>query len=177
MDMTKNFLATMQHSVAVSAIGPSALRNQGESGVIDAARGFLAQLDLSSYMVKKKEEFDGLHNSTTEILVQALPKKAQHWGAARKAINLFLRDILYNRYLAERYQFPMIEELLEIPLDSVVAKGLRKSCCRGELPSWPGLKYLSKEISFLYQTYAEKLANERGIARVHLDMYLWLQER
>lgn len=175
--MIKNFLATMQRSVAVSAIGPSALRNQGQPGVIDAAREFLAHLDLSSYAVKKKEEFEVLHNSTTEILVKAFPKKAQNWGAARKAINLFLRDILYNRYLEERYQFSTIEEWLEIPLDSVVAKGLRKRSNKGELPSWPGLKNLSTEVNFLFQSFAEELANKRGLARVHLDMYLWLQER
>lgn len=175
--MTKSFLATMQHAVAVFAIGPSALRNQGESGVIDAAREFLAQLDLSSYMVKKREEFEVLHNSTTEILIQALPKKAQNWGAARKAINLFLRDILYNTYLAKRYQFSMIEKWLEIPLDSAVARGLRKRSNRGELTSWPGLKNLSMEVKFLFQSFAEELANKRGLARVHLDIYLWLQER
>ena len=49
MGSPHDFYGTMQRSVAVTAIGPSSLRNQGASGVIDAAREFLAKLDLSGF--------------------------------------------------------------------------------------------------------------------------------
>ena len=37
-------------------------------------------------------------------------------GAARKAINLFLRDALYNRYLNRRFALSWIQAWIEVPL-------------------------------------------------------------
>jgi hypothetical protein len=47
-----------------------------------------------------------------------LPAGAKNWGAARKALNLVLRDILYNQYLQREYGFNRIGKWLELPLDS-----------------------------------------------------------
>jgi hypothetical protein len=38
----------------------------------------------------------------TDNLLDVLPINGRPWGAARKAINLFLRDVLYNQYLSGR---------------------------------------------------------------------------
>jgi hypothetical protein len=46
-----------------------------------------------------------------------------------------------------------------------------------DLPRWPRLKYLVKDDSDKYQKFAETLAAEKEIARVHLDMTFWLENR
>lgn len=177
MEFPDDFLRIMQRSVAVTAIGPSSLRNQGAPGVIAAAREYLATLDLSIFGTGDDRHFRSQLDIDTTSLLQALPKKAGHWGAARKAANLFLRDALYNHYLASAYNLPRIEAWLEIPLDSAVARGLSKECGKAELPVWPGLKGLTPSISSQFQLFAESIAKKRGLARVHLDIYLWLKER
>jgi len=177
MGLPHDFYGIMQRSVAVTAIGPSSLMNQGASGVINAAQEFLALLDLSVFSTGVKLYFRSQLDTATDSLLLALPKNAQNWGTARKAVNLFLRDALYNHYLATKYNLHRIENWLEIPLDSAVARGLKKLGNRAELPVWPGLKKLSSEISAQFQSFAQDIAKERSLARVHLDIYLWLEER
>jgi len=177
MSLSDDFLCVLQRSVSVRAIGPSSLRNQGTPGVIDAVREFLNKNDLTRFSIGTKRDFFNHLNRTTYRLVRAMPARARNWGAARKAINLFLRDALYNQFLASAYSLQKIEHWLEIPLDGAVARGLKKSGRRGELPLWPGLKKLTPPISAEFQAFAERLAVTRGLARVHLDMYLWLEER
>jgi hypothetical protein len=177
MGLSGDFLCVLQRAVSVRAIGPSSLRNQGTPGVLDAVREFLSGLDLSRFSGRTKSDFLGYLDRTTGRLVRAMPLKARNWGAARKGINLFLRDALYNQFLASTYSLQKIEHWLEIPLDGAVARGLKRSGRRGELPNWPGLKKLTPPISAEFQVFAEELANTRGLARVHLDIYLWLEER
>jgi hypothetical protein len=177
MTLSDDFLPTIQRYVAVTAIGPSALRNQGDKGVIDAAREFLSKPRiLYAFNIKTEGEFRSQLNMATDQLTKALPKKAQSWGASRKSLNLFLRDAFY---LADCYRLSSIEHWLELPLDSAVASGLTKKAAelKLELPSWPGLKRLIPSMSSLFQSFAEDVAKKRGQARVHLDMYLWLEER
>jgi hypothetical protein len=177
MGLPEDFLPTMQRSVAVTAIGPSSLRNQGNAGVINAAREFLAKCDLGAFRCHSEEEFKSKLDNLTKDLIIALPKGARSWGAARKAMNLFLRDALYNQYLAQNYRLHSIENWLEIPLDSLVAKGLKKENNRQALPAWPGLKRLSSAVSAQFQLFALDVAIRKGFARVHLDIYIWLKER
>ena len=70
-----------------------------------------------------------------------------------------------------------VEYWFEIPLDSAVAKGLIENDTKGDLPPWPRLKRLNKDDSDKYRKFAEMLAIKEGIARVHLDMTLWLRNR
>lgn len=171
----EDFLPTLQRFVAFAAIGPSALRNQGASGVIGAAREFLGGLDLSSFAVATGAEFGAVLDAATESLESRFPKRARHWGAARKAVNLFLRDSLNNRYIEERHHLSRAEPWMEIPLDKVVAGRLKERDRSDDLSPWPGLKRLTMSVSDEYQAFACELAKQRGLARVHLDMYLWLE--
>lgn len=177
MGLPRDFLPTIRRSVAVTALGPSSLRNQGAKGVISASREFLALLDLSTFMTADEDRFCAQLDSTSERLRKALPKGAQNWGASRKALNLFLRDALYNYYLATEYRLHRIENWLEIPLDSAVARGLKKLRGGERLQEWPGLKKLTPYVSAQFQALAMDIAKSRGLARVHLDIYLWLEER
>ncbi len=171
-----NFLKTVQLKTATSAIGPSSLRGQGK-GVIGTTRRYLARISLARIPRSNPKSFRKWLDRHTEALLDEYDLPHRPWGAARKALNLFLRDALYNKYLSSKYKLSALERWLEIPLDSVVAVGLKKSDTRGTLPSWPGLKYLTAEVSDLFQSQASELARQKGISMVHLDMYLWLENR
>lgn len=171
-----NFIHAMHQRTAVTAVGPSAMRGQGK-GVLEATQDYLAKLNLAS--IPKSTQNDFLHwlDRATESLLTKLPIKNRPWGAARKAINLFLRDLLYNQYLNDHFEFGQIESWLEVPLDSAVAKGLKERAGRAQLPQWPRLKRLKQDVSEQFQAFAADYAATHNIHRVHLDIYLWLENR
>jgi len=171
-----DFIPTLQRKVAVTAVGPSALRGQGK-GVLAATQEFLPKIGLARLPKSNRKLFESWLNRQTNSLLDTLPLKTKPWGAARKAINLYLRDALYNQYLCRHFRINRVAAWLEIPLDSVVARGLKKASQHGELPSWPGLKGLTKPVSNQYQEFASELSNRMKIERVHLDIYLWLENR
>jgi hypothetical protein len=171
--MNDKLLDLLRQRTVEGAVGTSALRNQGAPGVIDAARKFLKKLDLSLF-VTTEEGFLDILNSSTKSMQKQFPPNAKHWGAARKGLNLFLRDILYNRYLSESFEFERIEKWMEVPLDSFVAKGILEDYAGEQpLPPWPGLKRLTPKISALYQKAAYDLGESVHLSRVHLDAFYW----
>ena len=171
------FYWDMQRYIAVTTIGPSALRNQGSKGVIKAAQKHLAEIDLGDFRTKDEQAFLKVLDAATDKLKSALPRGAQNWGAARKACNLFLRDICYNRFLCQHYRLEESEEWMEIPLDGLITTALKRKGQRGTLPRWPGLNGLTPEVSARFQAFARQVAAQQGISRVHLDMRLWTTER
>lgn len=177
MKKDDQFCCDMQKHIAISAIGPSALRNQGSEGVIKAAQKHLADINLQVFSAKDEGAFLRVLDDQTEILRRALPRGAQNWGAARKALNLFLRDLCYNRFLCEKHGLALMEEWMEIPLDSLTAASLKRKGKRGELPQWPGLNGLTPYVSSKFQALAKRVASTQGISRIHLDMRLWAEER
>jgi hypothetical protein len=171
------FTKAIQKMLAITAVGPSALRSQGAPGVIGAARRFLSDLDIAQFSVRSQSSFDALLDDATETLRRSFPANARHWGAARKALNLFLRDAFYNHYLNPRNGLEVAEEFLEIPLDGVIAQALRSRDQAKRLPRWKGVKYLDREVSRVYQEFASELAKRYKLARVHLDALLWTEGR
>ena len=171
-----DFIPTLQRKVAVTAVGPSALRGQGK-GVLAATQKFLPGISLTRLPKSNPIRFESWLDRQTNDLLDTLPLETRPWGAARKAINLYLREALYNQYLCRRFRINKVEPWLEIPLDSVVARGLKMAGQHGELPSWPGLKWLTKPVSNQYQEFASELSKKMKIERVHLDIYLWLENR
>lgn len=91
------FIRTMQKKVAVSAVGPSALRSQGR-GVLAATQDCLSEIDLSAIPIGKQENFNNWLDRQTGIILKAMPVKEKPWGAARKALNLFLRESVIFLY-------------------------------------------------------------------------------
>jgi hypothetical protein len=171
--MKEELIRLLQYRTAEGATGPSALRNQGNSGVLAAARHFLKAINLFKFSVTTERRFNSVLDAYTNDLKVSFPKGARHWGTARKALNLYLRDVLYNRYLTRHFCFPKIEKWLEVPLDSYAAKAIRKGFGIKELPPWKGVKYLTPETSQAYQEAAKRLASKGGFARVHLDILYW----
>jgi hypothetical protein len=149
------------------------LRNTGASGVVEGARNALAQVDVRRFARPDAASFARELNRVTEEVRRQLPVPADRWGNARKAINLFLRDVLYNAYLAQAYHFRTVEEWLELPLGSYTATALRGEGVPGSLPRWPGVGNAVADTYAAYQAAADLIAKMRGIARVYLDIYWW----
>jgi hypothetical protein len=167
-------LERIQHRIAITCLGPSSLRNQGSPNVLHSARQHLMHLRIDSFSTTSGKKFRNALNNETSKMLRRLPQGAQNWGAARKALNLFLRDALYNTYLAKYYSLTTVEPYLEIPLDGIVARALL-SLYKTELPLWRSIKSLTIEESDLYQAKALEHAQKLGMNRVHLDLILWTQ--
>lgn len=171
--MDGEFLDLLQKHTAETFISASAARSMGPAGTVAAARQFLARLDLSRFSVSTKEAFEAVLYRVTRSFVKKLPHGAQHWGSARKFLNIFLRASVYNRYLSEAYSLGQIEPWLEVPLDSHVARGLRREEGGRRLPRWKTVKGLDARTSRLYQQFALEIAEKMEIDRVHLDLLYW----
>ena len=165
------FLKMVQHRAARVAITASATRGQGASGVVECARDFLVVLNLARFGTSDQRAFRRRLDAATSRIRSCLPKGAASWGLARKLLNIFLRDSLYTSYLAKEHGLTAAERLLEIPLDSITAKRIRRDM--PEVPRWPGVKHLDPARSAAYQAAARYIAKQHGVARVHLDAYWW----
>jgi len=169
----KELVEILQEFLAIETVGPSALRGQG-GGVLKPVQKHLgSDVDLRSIPRRSRQAFaDWLDHQTVRI-----PRA--RWGAARKALNLFIRGCTYNHYLRSEFRLGgNVEKWLEIPLDGVIARSLKRQAGRGMLPPWLGLKNLTREHHAEFQRYAEGLCQSRGIrSRAFLDHYLWLDER
>src|SRR6185369_649911 len=93
----------VQARTARVAITASATRGQKAPGLVASARAFCAGLDLAQFSTKDSTVFERRLNTQTNRLLSALPRRARHWGVSRKLLNIFLRDALYTRYLAEQF--------------------------------------------------------------------------
>lgn len=173
----REFIHTIQSRAARIAVGPSAVRGRGHSGVSQAARDYLRTVRLSRFGTQKEKTFFRALDDATEGLRLSLPKKAQKWGLARKIMNIFLRDCVYTSYLADEYNLLRAECFFEIPLDSITVGALKKSAGRGRLPRWPGVVHVTPELSSIYQLAAQTEAEQFGIARLHLDALWWSSHR
>lgn len=173
--VNQELISLMKRRVARLAADGATLRNQGAAGVVQAARAYLMRLDLSEYAGAGEGIIYRL-DEDTRVMCESFPPGAQSWGGARKVLNLFLRDCLYNAYLSEAYGLHVVRQRLEVPVDSQVAAGLIASTHGLSLPAWPGLKRLSPAQHQRYQEAAALVAKAHGVARVDIDLWLWRQD-
>ena len=138
--MEQKLLRLIQSRVARTAVGASAVRGRGNEGTVEVTRGFFRTIDLRRFGTSDPEAFATQLDRHTERLRKRLPNP--RWGLARKAMNLFLMDCFYNRFLSEEFRVCDAEPLLELPLDSVTGRQLA-SLKDAALPAWPGVKYLT----------------------------------
>ena len=163
----------IQSRTARVAVTASAARGRNNAGVVAASREYLCEVNLRDFGDAPRAKFHLVLDAHTRALVKRLPPKARRWGLARKFLNIFLRDSLYTAELQRAYRLNRHADLLEIPLDSITARELKKIAGRGGLPSWPGVRNLKAEVSRQYQAVATEEAKRRGIDRVHLDAIWW----
>lgn len=174
---TVDFVQLMQDFLAVAAPSGAALRNQ-ERGVLKVVQKQLKIVELREVPFGSAIAYRRWLDRHTQTMLGAMTVMIKPWGTARKALNLFMRSCICDHYLRTEYRLDRIERLAEIPLDSIVAKALKQEAGRGQLPTWPGLKRLTKDQNDQFQAFAEGYAEELGLlARVYLDNYLWLNNR
>lgn len=173
-----SFLKKLLRRTAQAAIGPSALRNQGAPGVLAAARSGAEEIDLSRYGKKaNREGILSFLDEDTNTMLARFPRSAQSWGAARKGLNLFLRDASYNVDLSREFGLAAVRSHLEVPLDRHVGEALRHEPEGAELPRWRSIKTLQSTASAEYQKVALQVATRFGVARVDLDVFFWRSEQ
>jgi hypothetical protein len=176
MDLaTFDFFDTLQFRTAMLAVGRSTVRNQGGPGIVAACRRYLRSLDLNEFRVDTEEEFREVREAHALALKQRFPAGAKtNWGAARKVMNIFLRDVLYSRPLCNEYKLSRLEPWLELPLDRDAYRGVcRDSGGELKVTQWPRIKRLTPEFSDKVQQIAWRVAKAAKTQRVHLDVKYW----
>ena len=171
--LNKALITNLRLRTPELSVGPSALRNAGRPGVVRACRVALKQVRLTRFKVKSRRDFLRVLDHETEKVRCQLPKGAQHWGVARKALNLFIRNVVYHRHLSAHYGLGGIERWLELPLDSQVAAGIRDWAKIGKVPSWNTVKGLTPDVSHRYQHAARRIARKKGVYSINLEYYWW----
>ena len=169
--MRGDLVRALRQRAAVSAVRDSAVRGRG--AVAAVACRFCAALDLAPFSERRGGRFLSRLDASTERLRQALPPGGRSWGAARNVIDMFLREAFYNRYICDQFRLERAEEWLELPLDSSLARRLRSAFPECRLPPWRSLTSLTPAVNSNYQGVAAEIADSRGIARVHLESFLW----
>jgi hypothetical protein len=169
-----DFLEHLQSYVANVAIGASSLRNQGAPRVIEKTRTFLAGLQLRHLKGLAPSRYADWLDRTTCKLQASFPDGAKEkWGAARKAINIFMCHARMNRELAAEYELERLADVMETPLDKLSATKLCEWAGVGKLPRWRGVGALIPDDSRAYQDFALEIAKQNGIPRASLDVLLW----
>lgn len=174
--MDAEFISALHRNIASRSIGASTGRRMGPTGTIAAARIYLADLDLSRIHSLSERQFKNWINKKTDDFQSKLPQGGGHWGSARKYLNIFLRNVVYNRFLCDTYNLYHIEPWQEVPLDSQVARALRKEPEGSDLPRWKTVVGLDQSMSERFQEVASKVSSRMGLYRVHLDVLYWRRE-
>jgi len=163
--------------VANISIGASTMRGQGVD--LEKARKFLwLDLNLNELREMPKKRFERWLNKKTKSLVKEFkktPGDQNNWGAARKAINIFLENAFYNRFLSEEYGLQKLEDMLEVPLDKSVMQGLRDDSKAKVIPKRQSIKRLDKRNSNKFQKLAREVAKSEPNYRyrIYLDLKYW----
>jgi hypothetical protein len=166
----------MHHHIAISAVGASTGRNMVPKDRIRYVRAFLSQLRIEQFAHPKR--FHSALERATKRLTNHKPKCVKGWGASRKFINIFLRNVTYNAYLRREYKLARIERLLEIPIDKFAADGLRDEPEGRLLPNrFKGVIHIKPDQNAAYQKVASTVARRKRTHRVHLDLVYWRREK
>jgi len=176
--MKDDIIPMLIKNQASSSVGSSTLRGMGKR-IAQQARESLMTIDPRKYSNASTEhQFLTLLESDTKKIMKSFSyDNRKNWGAARKVLNIFLRNLTYNKYTCKARKLAHIEKWLEVPLDSNVAKGLRttqiKTGLEPKLLPWKSIKGLEKEESNNYQIVASKIAKKKRLNRVDLDICYW----
>lgn len=171
-----------------SSITPSTVRRQGPAKTLSCVQDFLAnpQLLESFLEAQTQESFVQILDKETKRLQFSLPKSddgrtGQHWGTARKCLNIFLFECCMNRYLCDHYKnLPDLEKWLEVPLDRLVGEALMedaKKLLGRNIPAWDTIKGLKQDRSDEYQRIATEIAKVNKTYRIHLELRYWMRPK
>lgn len=178
----QKFFQLLHRRLSQISVGASAIRNQGAGGLIDTLRNYFeTNIDLEEFItyLPTQNLFNDFLNQHTVNILTSFPDNAQSWGAARKGLNLFFREIVYSKFFSHRFSLPdnfnefnLLIQYLEVPLDREVANGISADTNQ-QLPRWTGIRHLTPQISEQYQNQARIIATQENIAKVNLDLKYW----
>jgi hypothetical protein len=179
-----DFIDKIHKRLSIVSVGASALRNQGASGIVEIARDYFYQsISLADFIesLSNSHKFSQFLDEHTDKLLKEFPTDGKSWGAARKGLNLFFREVVYSKFISDHYKLPTdlrkfnkLVRYLEVPLDNDVATGIYNATNRA-IPKWISIKELQKDKSDRYQIEALSIAESKQMARVHLDLLFWRQ--
>jgi hypothetical protein len=162
--------ADFQRPVVFTSITASSLRNQGHAGIVAHARNFMLAMDLAPFAGAATE---ASFQAELDRQTQALAQLVGSWGAARKALNIFLCEAFHNVELNAHYQLDRIGPYLEVALDGTVGRRLWQES-DATLPRWASIRGLQPEINQRYQEFAAAHALELNLdLRVDLEILYW----
>jgi hypothetical protein len=113
----------------------------------------------------------------TDDVRNLLPQGAQNWGTARKALNIFLRNVAYNVFLREHFHLGGIMNWLGLPLDSYTMDGRRTEKEGARLPRHSTIKHMDELLNAKFQNVAQQVAKRMGTQAVHLDLLYWRNDK
>ncbi|MEX0686313.1 MAG: hypothetical protein WD267_00325 [Balneolales bacterium] len=169
----EKFLSTLQQKLVYESVTPSHLGFKYAISEMHIIHNLIMSLDLSKFSTKNSDEFKQSLDESTSELVNTLSAEERTWGTARTAINFYLREALYNRYLSEVNDLFLSEHFFETPINDTSVLTLRRQKNGSTLPEWSGLSLFTPEQSDTYQNFAADLAKDLGVSRVHLELFLW----
>ena len=161
-----------KYFLARRAIAPTTLRgNASREGRREIFR-FLSKLQTPNDPTRFATWLD-------DQTVWLAKRSAIEWGASRKALNLFLRDLRHDSQFGPG--LAVLAPELEIPLDSVTMKAIRQNKylmpdVRKKL-SVTTIKGLTRSLSFSFQEAAKVVAKKRKVDRVDLDVLFWARSK
>lgn len=171
----------LKENLAKRSVGTSALRKQVRKGGIKAVHEFLGGLRPRELRALRTPAayLRWLDDRTVEMERQVGKSHGLMWGSARKALNLWIRDIVYNHHFRSTYGLDRLEPWLEVPLDSHTAAFIRRESV-APLPRWTTIMAVTPAFSKLYQDAARGIVESPRFAYlkhpVHLDLAAWRQE-
>ena len=165
------FYAKMQRYIVNSGIDMSVLRGR-PSATLDAVYGVLYA--ILSCKFADPASFGAVLDEKTRALARSCVGAS--WGHARKCLDIFLRKATYDYHLRKRYSLGSLEPVLELPLNSNVAKGTKCDAQKYGLkppPKWDAIVRLTPKANYDWQATASEIARMRKIDRVRLDLWYW----
>jgi hypothetical protein len=167
----KNILSRIHIRLALVNIGGNTLRSYPE-GTKEKIRIFLCE-EIKPSEVKKALQNEQDYLCYIKFKTDLLTIVVQNWGISRKAINMFLRDMIYNKEYSD-YLFSKNEEnrklavtFMHPPIDSMVVKELQK--INNKLPGWTNYNALQTS----YEKYIEHLKNQSPLDLLNSDLIYW----
>ncbi len=175
---THNDILLYQLKLSRIAVTNSSARGQ-PTGTTEVAQNFLTRINLRLLSgVEDAVRFSRILDQWTKILRSRLQSKS--WGHARKFLNIYLYLCSRDHKLRNRYRLAGLDDLLEIPLDSHVAKALKafEQCkvhsLKGRLV-WTSIGRLTSAQNQEFQRSARALATKLHLSCADLDLILWRQ--
>lgn len=149
---------------------------QSTEGGVKRAREFLiSSIPLTQFSSFSDLNYADFLNGQAEALALKLPRPEDgrpNWGAARKAINIFMRLCAMNKDLHQGFNLVSIEPYLEVPLDSHVVKKIDREIGSAYAKNFR-IKNLTSQLSSEIQSAATKIAMDKGLHRYELDVLYW----